>query len=75
MTVVVKVTRRGQTTIPKDFRKKLNIKEGDELLVEMKGSMIIFTPIPKLDKLVGVDAKYGDVEEVKVELEKIREEY
>jgi len=75
MTSVVKVTRRGQTTIPKSFREKLNIKEGDELLVEIKGNMIVLTPIPKLDTLVGVDAKYGDVEEVKVEVEKIREEY
>lgn len=75
MTLVVKVTRRGQTTIPKSFREKLNIKEGDELLVEIKGKVIVFTPIPKLDRLAGVDAKYGNVEEVKVEVEKIREEY
>ena len=28
MAVLVKVTRRGQTTIPKNYREKLNIKEG-----------------------------------------------
>ncbi len=75
MAVIVKVTRRGQTTIPKNYREKLNIKEGDELLVEIKGNMIIFTPIPKLDTLAGADAEYGDVKEVKAEVEKIREEY
>jgi len=37
--------------------------------------MIIFTPIPKLDTLAGADAEYGDVKEVKAEVEKIREEY
>jgi len=75
MTVIVKVTRKGQTTIPKNYREKLNIKEGDELLVETKGNMIIFIPIPNLDALAGADAEYGDVEEVKAEVEKIREEY
>ena len=75
MAVLVKVTRRGQTTIPKKYREKLNIKEGDELLVEIKGNMIIFTPIPKLDTLAGADAEYDDVEEVKAEVEKVREEY
>lgn len=72
--IVVKVTRRGQTTIPKN-REKLNIKEGDELLVELKGNNIVFIPIPKLETLAGTDAEYGDVKEVKAELEKIREEY
>jgi len=31
---VVKVTRRGQTTIPLEFRKKYGIDEGDKLVVE-----------------------------------------
>ncbi|MEX2723370.1 MAG: AbrB/MazE/SpoVT family DNA-binding domain-containing protein [Candidatus Freyarchaeota archaeon] len=35
MRSTVKVTRRGQTTIPKRFREKLGIKEGDKLVVEV----------------------------------------
>ncbi|HEX7482295.1 MAG TPA: AbrB/MazE/SpoVT family DNA-binding domain-containing protein [Candidatus Bathyarchaeia archaeon] len=34
MTSVVKVTRKGQTTIPMEVRQKLVIKEGEKLLVE-----------------------------------------
>ncbi len=75
MDLIVKVTRKGQTTIPKDYREKLKIREGDELLVGLRGREIIFTPIPKLDTLAGVDSEYGDVEEVKKEVERIREEY
>lgn len=72
---VVKVTRRGQTTIPVEFRKKFKIKEGDELLVEATDEGLLFKVIPRLEDLAGVDAKYGKVEELKRELEKLREEY
>jgi len=72
---VVKVTRRGQTTIPVELREKLRIKEGDELLVEATDEGLLFKVIPRLEDLAGVDAKYGNVEELKRELEKLREEY
>ena len=75
MESVVKVTRRGQTTIPVAFRQKLGIKEGDELLVEATDQGILFKPIPKLEDLAGVDASYGTPVELKRELEKLREEY
>jgi len=72
---IVKVTRRGQTTIPLELRKKLKIKEGDELLVEATDEGLLFKVIPRLEDLAGVDAKHGDVEELKRKLEKLREEY
>ena len=31
---IVKVTRRGQTTIPQKIRRQCGIKEGDRLIVE-----------------------------------------
>lgn len=72
---IVKITRRGQTTIPAEFRQKLGIKEGDQLLVEATEKGILFRPIPKLEDMAGVDAKYGKVEEIKKEIDKLREEY
>lgn len=75
MTVTVKVTRRGQTTIPIEIRKKLGIKEGDELLVEATRNGVLFKVIPKIEELAGVDSEFGSVEEVKREVEKLREEY
>jgi AbrB family looped-hinge helix DNA binding protein len=72
---VVKVTRRGQTTIPAEIRQKLDIKEGDELLVEATDHGVFFKPIPRLADMAGVDAKYGKVEEIKKHIDRLREEY
>lgn len=75
MRSVVKVTRRGQTTIPVKFREKLGIKEGDELLVESTGEGLFFRAIPKLEESAGIYSKFGTVEEIKRKIDKTREEY
>ncbi len=76
MTSVVKVTRKGQTTIPIDVRQKLVIKEGDKLLVEAtEQGQIIFTPIRKLEDCAGIYSKYAKPEEMKKHIDKLREEY
>jgi len=71
---VVKVTRRGQTTIPLKFRKQCGIKEGDRLLVEVTEKGILFKPIPKLLDIAGIDAGYGTTEEINKMIDKLREE-
>lgn len=43
----VKVTRHGQTTIPKPLRDKYGIKEGDEVLYIDLGDHIVVIPVPK----------------------------
>ena len=35
------ITKKGQVTIPKPFRDNLHIKEGDSLVFELKGDMLI----------------------------------
>ncbi len=40
---VVKVTRKGQVTLPKRIREMLEIKEGDLLLVDVRDGSIILT--------------------------------
>ena len=75
MQYVVKVTRKGQTTIPREFRERLRIKEGDMLLMEYRDNELIVKPIKKLEDLGGVDAEFGGIEEIKKEIEKMREEY
>jgi AbrB family looped-hinge helix DNA binding protein len=72
---IVKVTRRGQTTIPAKFREKFGIKEGDELIVEATEKGVLFRPIRRLEDCAGIYAKYGKVEEIKKEIDKLREEY
>ena len=76
MTTVVKVTRKGQTTIPMAVRKKLVIKEGDKLLVETtERGQVILTPIRKLEDCAGIYSKYAKPDEMKRQIHKLREEY
>ncbi|MHA1261749.1 MAG: AbrB/MazE/SpoVT family DNA-binding domain-containing protein [Candidatus Freyarchaeota archaeon] len=75
MQIIVKVTRRGQTTIPKEFREKLGIKEGDELSVEFTQGGLLFKPIPRIEDMAGAYSGFGDVEEIKRRIDKVREEY
>lgn len=35
------ITSKGQVTIPKPFRDKLHIKEGDSLIFEVRGNILI----------------------------------
>jgi AbrB family looped-hinge helix DNA binding protein len=71
----VKVTRKGQTTIPAKIREQLDIKEGDKLAVETRDQQIIFKLIPKLEDCAGIFAGHADVLELKKEIDKLREEY
>lgn len=75
MEKTVKVTRRGQTTIPLEFRQKFGIKEGDELMVEATEEGLLFKLIPKLEESAGIYSKCGTVEEIKQKIDKLREEY
>ena len=72
---VVKVTRRGQTTIPQELREKYGIKEGDDLMIEDIDGRLVIRRIPKLQDLAGTDSDSDEAEEVKKEVEKMREEY
>jgi antitoxin PrlF len=74
--IVVKVTRKGQTTIPVEVRQKLGIKEGDKLLVEAtEQGHVVFKPIRKLEECAGIYSKYGKPEEIKKHIDMLREEY
>jgi AbrB family looped-hinge helix DNA binding protein len=42
-----KVTRQGQTTIPKDIRDKYGIDEGDEITYVDLGDHIVILPKPR----------------------------
>jgi AbrB family looped-hinge helix DNA binding protein len=71
MTTEVLVTRRGQTTIPIEIRKKLHIKEGTRLNVESIGDKIIFTKPPTMNDLDG-SSKLSPGEAVRL-LDKMRQ--
>ena len=45
MSGIATITSKGQVTIPKDVREKLNLRPGDRLLVTVQGDRIIMIPI------------------------------
>ncbi len=47
MAYEVKVTRQGQTTIPKELRDRYDIKEGDRVLYIDVGGYMVVLPLPK----------------------------
>ena len=71
----VKVTRKGQTTIPARIRDELGIKEGDDLSVETIGQAVIFKRILKIEDCGGIFAGHADVTEMKKEIDRLREDY
>ena len=75
MQCIVKVTRKGQTTIPAQFREKLGIREGDQLVVEATENGVLFRLVPRLNEMAGVDSDFGTPEEVKKSIDKLRAEF
>jgi len=43
----IKVTAKGQLTLPKLLREKLNIKKGDYLEAYVRGKELVLKPMPK----------------------------
>ena len=73
MTFEAIVTKKGQITIPAKLRRKFKIEEGTRLEVVETPEGILFKPKTILDYF-GSGAPYATVEEVKKELDKLREE-
>ncbi len=43
----VRVSPKGQVTLPREIRRKLNIKTGDQMAVILDGDQIVFKPFTK----------------------------
>lgn len=67
---VVRVSQKGQATIPKSLRDKFGIETPGEVFVYEEGDRIIIEPVPTLEELHGIHA--GDREPGEV-LAKVRE--
>lgn len=71
---IVKVTRRGQTTIPVEFRRRHRIKEGTKLLIEDRGDAMVIRPVANLEDLGGFLSKTTTAERLLKILEESRED-
>jgi AbrB family looped-hinge helix DNA binding protein len=68
---VVRVSHKGQATIPKSLREKFGIETPGEVFIYEEGGRIVIEPVPSIDDLHGIHA--GD-REPGVVLERVREE-
>lgn len=68
------VTRKGQTTIPIDLRRKYRIEEGTRLEVTETEEGILFRPQKSTVDLAGQGAKLATPEEMRRLLDRLREE-
>ncbi len=69
---IVKVTRKGQITIPANYRKKYKIREGARVAVKDNYGKIIIEPIIPLEELAGIDAGKISLSAAKKMLDKMR---
>lgn len=74
MTTEVVVTRKGQTTIPVNLRRKFKIEEGTRLEVIETEEGILFKPKKSTWDLAGTGSSYSTPEEMKKLLDKLRDE-
>ncbi len=74
MTAEVVVTRKGQTTIPVELRRKYKIEEGSRLQVHDTGEGVLLKPKISFFDLAGSGARYATVKEMKNLLDKLRAE-
>ncbi len=54
---VMRVTKKGQVTLPVALRRKYKIE--DEVIVFDEGNRIVIVPIYDLEKLFGIDGEIG----------------
>ena len=66
---VIRISSKGQATIPKKLREKFGIETPGEVLVYESEGRIVVEPLPSLDELRGIHG--GDYEEGEI-LEKVR---
>ncbi|HEY5992373.1 MAG TPA: type II toxin-antitoxin system PrlF family antitoxin [Candidatus Udaeobacter sp.] len=48
------LTSKGQTTIPREIRKLLGLKENDRILYEVKDGKVAIKPAPSVHELYGI---------------------
>jgi AbrB family looped-hinge helix DNA binding protein len=71
---LMKITKKGQMTIPVKYRRKYNLREGVAVQFKETEAGLVIEPVPDIADAAGSMAKYGDVKEVLADLMRRREE-
>lgn len=57
MSTIVKVTSKGQLTIPMKLRKHLGISRNSHMVIDEVGDFLVLKKIEKLDQITGLFSK------------------
>ncbi|OTF02624.1 AbrB/MazE/SpoVT family DNA-binding domain-containing protein [Halorubrum sp. SD612] len=71
---VVRVSRKGQATIPKGLREKFGIETPGEVFVYEDEGRIVVEPVPSPDELHGIHAEGHERGEATERLRELRDE-
>ena len=71
-TVIAKVTRKGQVTIPAEFRKQHGISEGGRVSFKQSKAGLILEPVTDVANLAGIDSGTISTKEAIKKLEESR---
>jgi AbrB family looped-hinge helix DNA binding protein len=71
---IVRVSQKGQATIPKTLREKFGIETPGEVLVYEDGTRLIIEPIPSPDELHGIHAGEHEPGELLDEVRELKAE-
>ncbi len=71
---VVRVSQKGQATIPKGLREKFGIETPGEVFVYEDGGQIVIEPVPSADDLHGIHADTHDHGEITERLRELNAE-
>ena len=71
---IVRVSQKGQATIPKPLRKKFGIETPGEVFIYEEGGRIIVEPVPSLEELHGIHAGDHEPGEVLAKTRELKEE-
>ncbi len=74
MTCELRVTRKGQVTIPVELRRKFHIEESSRVEIIEKNGEIVIKKCPSFYDLAGTGAGKAAVEVIKKELDEMRAE-
>ncbi len=69
---IVKVTRKGQVTIPVNYRRKYKIRQGQKVVFKEERGKLIIEPITPIEDLAGAFAGKISVAAAKKMLDKMR---
>ena len=67
---VIRVSKKGQATIPKELRERFGIETPGKVLIHEEGGKIVVKPLPSVEEMQGVHAGRYEKGEV---LEHLRE--